>query len=364
MIKPIIELYVGGQIYTGWKATETYLDLESLAHYASLECAYTEADGVSIKNGEKCELKIDNELVLTGYIDRLDNSVAGDSFDLSIEIRSKTADLVDCSAGYQQIQNRDAKSIAEELCKPFDITVKWDSKQEPRKITWKIEPMDTVFDVLKMIARECNLILTTNGEGEVLFTEAGTENVGTLTLGKEVLSLQYTNDWTARFSDYICCGDNQSYRDDWKGGSETVIKKGNVKTTVKDEEINRYRPTLMMTDDVANGQNTKAMAEFERDRSISMGKVITVRLRGWRNLTSLWQINQCLSVAASPVVVADDWLITSVTFILNGDDGYVVELVLSPPEGFGSQMYGDRYQDEELKKGAGKPKKPDWEPKG
>lgn len=359
MIKPKIELYVSGKIYTGWKSTETYLDLESLSHYTSLECAYTEKDDVTIRNGEKCELKIDNELVLTGYIDRLENSITGDSFNLHIEIRSKTADLVDCSAGYQQIQNRDAKSIAEELCKPFDITVVWDTEQEPRKITWKIEPMDTVFDVLRMIARECNLILTTNNKGEVVFTEAGTKNVGTLVLGKDLLSFKYTDDWTARFSDYICCGDNQSYRDDWIGGSQSVVKKGNVKTTVKDEEINRYRPILMMTDDVASGQNTRAMAEFERNRSISMGKVMTVRIRGWRNNDTLWQINECLDVAV-PIIFATDWLITAVTLILNEDDGYVSELTLSPPEGFGSQMYGDRYQDEKPKKGAGKP---DWEPR-
>src|SRR5699024_10878216 len=128
----------------------------------------------------------------------------------------------------------------------------------------------------------------------------------------------------------------------WIGGDETVIKKGSVRTTIKDEEINRYRPTMLMTDDVANGQNTKEMAEFERDRGISLGKVITVRVRGWRHLSGLWEINKRLNVEAMPIIVAEDWLITAVTCLLSDDDGYVAELQISPPEGYGSKMYGEK----------------------
>ncbi|PWD89603.1 hypothetical protein DC081_09135 [Ignatzschineria cameli] len=351
--KPKVELYVGGGIYTGWKGVEIYLDLETLAHYASLQCAYTIQDGVTIQNGEECELKINGELVLTGYIDRTEHSVQGDSFDLNIEIRSKTADLVDCSAGYNQIKDRSAQAVAEEICKPFGIQVKWESQRSPKQITWKIEPADTCFDVLTMIARECNMILTTNGAGDVVFTDAGTENVGTLTLGKEILSLSVVDDWSDRFSDYICVGDNQSYRDDWIGGDETVIKKGSVRTTIKDEEINRYRPTMLMTDDVANGQNTKEMAEFERDRAISLGKEITVRVRGWYHLIGLWEINKRLNIMALPIIVAEDWLITSTTLLLNHDDGYVAELHVAPPEGYGSKMYGAAPKSDG-KKGSGK----------
>lgn len=340
--KPELSLFVGGQIYTGWKGSEIYLDLESLAHYVSLQCAYTTKDGITIQNGEACELMIDGELILTGYIDRTEHSVKGDSFDLNVEIRSKTADLVDCSAGYSQIKDRSAQAVAEEICKPFGINVKWESERPPKQITWKIEPTETCFDVLAMIACECNLILTTNGIGDVVFTDAGTENLGTLTLGKEILELSVVNDWTDRFSDYICVGDNQSYRDDWKGGKETVLKKGSVRTTIKDEEINRYRPTMLMTDDVANGQNTKEMAEFERDRAISLGKIITVRVRGWRHLSGIWDINKRLNIAAMPIIIATDWLITSTTLLLNGDDGHVAEMTLSPPEGFGSKMYGEK----------------------
>lgn len=338
--KPLLELYVGGNIYKSWKASEIHLDLESLAHYAALECAYTEEDGITIKNGEACQIKIDGELILTGYIDRTEHDLTHDSFSLGIEIRSKTSDLVDCSAGYSQIKDRSALSIAEEICKPFGINVKWESERDPKQITWKIEPLDTCFDVLVMIACECNLILTTNGEGDVIFADAGTENVGTLTLGKELLSINVVDDWTERFSEYICVGDNQSYRDDWLGGEATTLKKGNVRTTVKDEEINRYRPMMMMTDDVASGENTKEKAEFERDRAISLGKVITTRVRKWRILEKIWNINKRLNINASPIIMAEDYLITSITLFLNPDDGYISEHTLSRPEGFGSKMYG------------------------
>ncbi|UNM95662.1 hypothetical protein MMG00_10620 [Ignatzschineria rhizosphaerae] len=351
--KPKVELYVGGSIYTGWKGVEIFLDLEMIAHYTSLQCAFTEDDGVIIKNGEACEVKIDDELVLTGYIDRTEYSVEADQWDLRVEIRSKTADLVDCSAGYSQIKDRSAHAVAEEVCKPFGIDVKWESEKTPKQITWKIEPMDTCFDVLMMIANECNLILTTNPEGNVVFTDAGTENIGTINLGKEILSLSVVNDWTDRFSDYICVGDNQSYRDDWLGGKETVVKKGNIRTTIKDEEINRYRPTMLMTDDVASGENTKELAEFERDRSISLGKVITTRVQSWKHLLGLWDINKRLNVNASPIIIAEDWLLTSVTLLLNHDDGYVTEMTLSPPEGFGSKMYG--VQSPSKSSGSGKP---------
>lgn len=338
--KPVLELFVGGNIYKGWKDVEVFLDLETIAHYTSLQCAYTELDGVVINNGEACEVKIDGELVLTGYIDRTEYSAESDDWDLRVEIRSKTADLVDCSAGYSQIKDRAADKVAEEICKPFGIKVQWESERDPKQITWKIEPLDTCMDVLIMIASECNMILTTNAEGDVIFTDAGTDNLGTLSLGKEILTLSVVDDWTDRFSEYICVGDNQSYRDDWMGGKETVLKKGNVRTTIKDEAINRYRPKMLMTDDVANGQSSKELAEFERDRSISLGRVVTVRVRSWKHLTGLWDINKRLNVNAHPIIIAEDWLITSVALLLNHDDGYVAEMTLSPPEGYGSKMYG------------------------
>lgn len=338
--KPKLELVVGGNIYTGWKAVEIFLDLETIAHYASLECAYTEKDGVKIELGEACEVKIDNELILTGYIDRTEYDIQKDAKDLRIEIRSKTADLVDCSAGYSQIKDRAADKVAGEICKPFGIDVKWESERPPKKITWKIEPMDTGFDVLKMIASECNMILTTNGAGDVIFTDAGTENVATLALGKNILTLNVVDDHTDRFSDYIVVGNNQSYRDGWIGGSETVLKKGSVRTTIKDKGIKRHRPTMMISDDVANGENTKALAEFERDRNISLGRVITTRVTTWKHAAGVWNINKRLNVQASPIIVAESWLITSVTLFLNHDDGYTTEITASPPEGFGAKMYG------------------------
>ena len=81
-----LTLLVGGQIYGGWKSVSLRLGIEQLA--GVFELAITERwpeqeTAWNIPPGERCEIKIGDDTVITGYVD----SVAV-SYDASSAIKS------------------------------------------------------------------------------------------------------------------------------------------------------------------------------------------------------------------------------------------------------------------------------------
>ena len=84
-----------------------------------------EADGVVVKPGDPCTVKIGDDLVITGYIDRYHPSITPTGHTVTITGRGKCQDLVDCAAEWPncQIIAASAFEIAPKLAAPYGITV-------------------------------------------------------------------------------------------------------------------------------------------------------------------------------------------------------------------------------------------------
>lgn len=373
---PKIELFTNGKIYSGFKGARITINFECLASDFELTCAYSAKNGdVQIASGFDVVIKINDQKVLTGYIDNVSHHISSDTREITVNGRSKTADLIDCSAGVLQIKNRDALSVATAICAPFGIKVIWDSKRPKTNITWKIEPGETCFEVLGKIARMNNLVLTTNADGDCVFTEPKNDDLGILTLGKELLEITTKDDHSQRFSEYICMGDSPSHKtsadgkkeDKWvnintgAGGKSTALGKGRARTTVQDRHITRHRTRIILADDNATGQNTRERAEFERDRAIGQGRTIDVKVRGWtyphydekteQTTDRIWDVNKLLTVDAGLIEVDNEkLLIVIVQLIIDDNEGFIVLMTLAPPEGYSSMMYNEISKDEKRRK--------------
>lgn len=229
-----VELYLNGAICTGWENVSITRSLEAMAGSFELGIALRPEDDVSVlKAGSAMQLKINGNTVITGYVDALRQNISGESKEISLSGRDKTADLVDCAVLHTsgQFKGQNLQQIAEVLCQPFNIQVVWQAtepKSSEKIPVWQVEPGETVFDTLSKLARHKGVMVTSDVEGNLVFTDPSKDVVGELTLGDNLLTLELNDDWSQRFSLYRVLGDaeqggekgNKSSQNGKKSGAE------------------------------------------------------------------------------------------------------------------------------------------------
>ncbi|HDX1124360.1 phage tail protein [Pasteurella canis] len=231
MTEPKIELYLNEHIFSGWTRLSVFRSLESMSGQFDLGIAIRPEDDISqIKPGSKIQLKMNGQTVITGYLDSLSQSISGESKEISVSGRDKTADLVDCSVIHQSyhFKNQTLQQIAEVICKPFGIKVVWQATEpgaNEKMNVWQVEPGETAFDTLSKAARHKGVLVTSNVDGDLVFTDPSDTVVGEFKLGENVLELELNDDWTQRFSLYRVIGDAEQ---GGAKGNESAVQEADI----------------------------------------------------------------------------------------------------------------------------------------
>ncbi|OOS02201.1 phage tail protein [Canicola haemoglobinophilus] len=231
MTESKIELYLNEHIFSGWTRLSVFRSLESMSGQFDLGIAIRPEDDVSqIKPGSKIQLKMNGQTVITGYLDSLSQSISGESKEISVSGRDKTADLVDCSVIHQSyhFKNQTLQQIAEVICKPFGIKVVWQATEpgaNEKMNVWQVEPGETAFDTLSKAARHKGVLVTSNVDGDLVFTDPSDTVVGEFKLGENILELELNDDWTQRFSLYRVIGDAEQ---GGAKGNESAVQEADI----------------------------------------------------------------------------------------------------------------------------------------
>ena len=96
-----VSLHVKGLRYEGWESVTVTRNIESVATTFSLGLTERYPGHLRpfrVRTGDRCQVKIGGELVLTGQVDRVAPSYSARHHTIAISGRSRTAQLVDCSA--------------------------------------------------------------------------------------------------------------------------------------------------------------------------------------------------------------------------------------------------------------------------
>lgn len=335
-----IVLTLGGRSFTGWTSASITRSVENVAGQFQLGIAKpVGADLQALKPGQSVRLTINDKPVVTGWLDEFEANVTGNDYTLSINGRDKTGDLVDCAAVYQggMWSGRTLAQIADDLCGPFGISVRWevtDATASKAFSSFKLEHSETVYEALGRAARMRGVLMTSNADGDLVFTQAGTASAGSLELGKTLLSLDYNHSWHDRFSLYKVVGGHAC------GGSTgdaitDVAQITGPSADVADPEVTRYRPTIKIADHNITQQTAWARADHERRHAIAKSTRFTGTVQGWYRADGpLWEVNFIVSVTAAPLgIQAMPLLIAGVQYQMD-DNGLTTQLTLAPRDGY------------------------------
>ncbi|EOA1531847.1 phage baseplate assembly protein [Salmonella enterica subsp. enterica serovar Braenderup] len=335
-----VELFISGKIFSGWIGVSVRRSLEHLAGSFSLELmlpGQPVPDGID--PGQPLKLQINGVTVITGYLDTVKHKLTATSNKITITGRDKTGDLVDCSAVFKgsQWHNRTLEQIARDLCKPFGIRVIWqvsDAMAAKPFATFTLQLSETVSDALTRAARHRGVLVTSNADGDLVFTQAGNQQTDTLELGKNLLDADFTDDWRNRYSEYLVKGHGGG--GGHKGDAKMAALLAAPKGTTDDKTITRYRPKVILADHKITADGAKQRAIREERRAVAKSERFVAGVKGWfRENGALWDVNLLTRVIAPRVNVdRRDLLICQVEFTLNAKEGEVTRLTLAPRDGF------------------------------
>lgn len=346
-----VTLRVNGMDYGGWTRVNIGAGIERQARDFSLGIVWEwpgQTVPLPVKHGDKAQVFIGRDLVLTGWVFATPVSYEPDSITRGVAGRSMTADLVDCSAVNQpgQWRRQSVQQIVQALAAPFGLSVISQVAETAALADHSIEPGETVFESIDRLLTLSRLLSTDDAQGRVVIVEPGSAGraVDALEVGQNILSGSADLDFAQIMSEYRVVGQKS-------GTDESFAEDTNeVSASVTDPRATRYRPLLINQ----QGQLTAALAR-ERvnwERGSRMGKALSAsyRVQGWRQSNGALWVPNLLVPVKDPIVGFDrEMLITEVVYTLD-ESGTIATLAVAPPDAVLPEPR-DPHKNRKLKKG-------------
>lgn len=343
-------LLAAGQKLGGWLATRVTRGCERIP--SDFDVTLTErypgqiAD-IVIKPGDDCEVLIGADLVLTGYIDRYMPSVGPGEHVVRVQGRSKSQDLVDCSAGIDT-QGRSTGmavtatsliQLAQGLAQPFGIDVTSltgdmipVSAPGGGPVQFNFVLTETPFELIERVARYAGVLVYDTPDGGIVCAPVG---AGQMASGFEQgVNVQVA---TAAFS----LDERYSIYQPSLMSADTFHDLGAGQfpyQPTRDEGVPRFRPLIVVSEQPFLGQPYAIKrAQWEAARRRGRSQSVRITCDSWRDRAgALWAPNNfaTIDLPAWKLQPDDPWVISEVTFLRDQDRGTVADLLVMPREAF------------------------------
>jgi len=342
--KETLTLTVGNQVLVGWQRVTVTRPLASIPASFSLEVTEKSPRGdaaIDIKPGAPCTVLIGSDLVLTGYVDRYSATISPAIHSIRVDGRSKSEDLVDCSAVFGdinqpgfQVVNSNTLAIVTALAKPYGIDVHSTAGDGITIPQFNINLGETPWDIIDRVTRYSQMLVYDQPDGSIMLAKVGTESMASgVSIGSqgnaEQASVALSMD--GRFSEYE--GHLTSIL---TFGTDAGIATPTVGKVVKDEGVPRFRKRYVISEQSVLGAfivNDRAV--WEMNKRMGQSYQLDATIDSWRDSKGkLWEPNKLAPISAPVLKLADvSYIIASVSYVRD-ERGEHAELRLMPREAF------------------------------
>lgn len=275
------------------------LGLEQVAHPFRIRYAERFDEAGSpwyLEAGDFLEVLVDGELLVDGFVDSAEMRRTAAEYSLEVSGRARTADMVDCTAMVRPRQwaNATVDQIVAAIAQPFGFTVQLSGTPGKPIRKFTLDKGETAFDAISRVCKMRGFWPSYDGGPTVLKLAKLDADVGNtaLVLGRNVLEMTRTTDWTQRFSAYHFRGTTHA-TDDIYGVSK------HLQDVAHDTAVDRYRPTRLQMRGADGPSDAGQRALFERNRRAGASERVVCQVSGWRDDDgALWRPNTLASVTA------------------------------------------------------------------
>ncbi len=356
-----ITLSVRGEVFRGW--TSVFVEKSLYQMVGSFSLTGTNifpgnAQEWGIAMGDECKITIDDQDIITGYIDDIPIIYDAENHNIQLNGRDKTSDLVDCSfvqEGDDQVNEWKGQKIIriiEDLANAFGIAVSVDNsifpgvsldfqqdtvesrlnEKLPYESNFKANEGDTVFDLILKLCQMKAVLPISYGDGWLRLTEAGAVLANdSLQLGVNIKAGAITQSNRDRFSRYIVKGQGEKTKDN------TGAEASQVKGEYLDAVVSRYRPFVILSEYKIDNKWAQDRAKWEAVNRAGTSRNVEYEIRGWTQSNgAVWPLNALVSVRDDFLEIKDNepLLIAAIDFIQDEESGTITRLTLVHPDSF------------------------------
>jgi len=347
-----VAIKIGGRSFTGWDTISIEMAIDNCADGFSLSAAYDpdRADLAGVFRSaiyKPCVITIDDEPVLTGRVEKVAAKYDADDRAITVEGRSLTAPLVDCSIDGDLQFSPDGGSmlsqICRQICRPFGVIVRADNDAGPIEEA-RASYGQKAYDFLSSLASPRHVFLNSSYKGELVITWANSminrPVVAALVEGHSpLIGVSTNNDGTLRFSRY-------------KVASQADGIEDTVDVSV-DPSVTTYRPLLSVEQDAVMSPDTQTAAQAKsmakklrsadriRKDAFASSFSASATVTGWRAPNGQrWHERQMVTLYAPGAMCSREvrYIIAGISFKLSPDNGETCEMRLVLPELYAGAM--------------------------
>lgn len=285
-----VTLLVNGMLYEGWTSVEVSRSIKEMAGQFTLHVSERWTGGANgpaspmsyqIRPGDKCVVAYMGRPVITGYVDAYNPKYDKGSHDVTIQGRSKTGDLCDCTAE-QDVKGGEMKKVtleqaARKLAGKYGIGVINQATQETFDVM-RVHPGETNHEFLERYARPGAVALTDDEKGNLRLVHVSPGGGGVALIeGVNILSAAAMLRADKRHSKYASKGQDRGK--DGEFGKPVAQRKA----TVSDGGVKRYRPFTLLNETKTTKRNARQRLAWEAAQRAGESVKAEVKVVGWLN---------------------------------------------------------------------------------
>lgn len=346
----VVSLLVNGTLYEGWISVEISRSVKEMAGTATIKVSEPYSDvfgggltlaGWPIREGDACVLLYSGLPVITGYVEVRTPRFDDGTHEVTIQVRSKTGDIADSSAGPDveggEMRNVTVEQMARKLASKHGIGVKVVGNIRDVFDPARVMPSETKHKFLERYARSGAVALTDDAEGNLrlLRVEDGAP-VASLIEGVNLLEGSATFRADQRFSDYHVKGQNHGHKDKQFGKLASQVK-----AQAKDASVKRYRPFEMLNETKTQKEDARRRGAWEAATRSGESVKASCKVVDWMSSPGkIWMPGDLVAVKG-PMLGLDRILaVENVKFDQSDDTGTVTSLSLVSPEALNPEAGG------------------------
>ncbi len=217
----MITLEIDGTQYSGFTYGSVRRSIEEASGTFAFEITSSVVSNFPIKRRAECRVLIDDVPVLTGFVDIINVSYDKLSHSLMVQGRDKTGILVDSSVQSRTFNKTiGLKKLTEQVISDLGVTIQVINNVDGlANFTKQInaEIGESAYSFIERYCKKAQVLFTTNGYGDVVFTRASTDRIDTLLLSvkngeqNNILSAMVNYNDARRYREYKVLG--QQYQD-------------------------------------------------------------------------------------------------------------------------------------------------------
>jgi len=243
-----------------------------------------------VKKGDSCEIYADDQKVITGFVEKVSGSASANNHQITIEGRDKTADFIDSTidvitlnppislkkAIEKVIQQIGADILVIDKVNPSDFK---NSEDLPSS-----EVGDNAFDFVSKLAQKKQVLLTCNGDGNLVIDRSTGVMVGAQIRHQidsdrnNITSSSWDFNDENRFSRYKAVSQMNMLAGEYAGEISAKDLTDQQSNTIIDSAIRRSRQFIFQTENLSGEQSANERTKWEANIRKTKGEIYSCTL--------------------------------------------------------------------------------------